>query len=169
MLAATKLENERLRAAAIPRLTRQQLERLIAESLPYQWMQTLAVALKAYSTTDANWDAHELAKAIWTVVHEQLRNKRQGRTSHLPIPQGTGAPAPGTAGAPIGRVDRAPGGQAVVGAPQGGGGGGAVLLVRTAWTLGTPMPTSGGHRHVAPATRTSQNIPGGGSDDTHQQ
>ena len=38
MLAATKLENERLRAAAIPRLTRQQLERLIAESLPYQWM-----------------------------------------------------------------------------------------------------------------------------------
>ena len=35
MLAATKLENERLRAAAIPRLNRQQLERLIAESLPY--------------------------------------------------------------------------------------------------------------------------------------
>ena len=56
MLAATKLENERLRAAAIPRLTRQQLEYLIAESLPYQWMQTLAVAQKAYSATDANWD-----------------------------------------------------------------------------------------------------------------
>ena len=73
MLAATKLENERLRAAAIPRLARQLLERLIAESLPYQWMQTLAVALKAYSATDANWDAHELAKAIWTVVHEELR------------------------------------------------------------------------------------------------
>ena len=34
MVAATKLENERLRAATIPRLTMQQLERLIAESLP---------------------------------------------------------------------------------------------------------------------------------------
>ena len=117
MLAAMKLENERLRAVAIPRLTRQQLERLIAESLPYQWM---ALVLKAYSATDANWDAHELAKAIWTVVHEELRNKRQGMTSHLSIPQGTGATAPGTVGAPIGRVVRAPGGQAVVGAPQGG-------------------------------------------------
>ena len=31
MLPATKLENERLRAAAIPRLNRQKLERLIAE------------------------------------------------------------------------------------------------------------------------------------------
>ena len=120
MLAVTRLENDRLRAAAIPRLTRQQLERLIAQSLPYQWMQTLAVALKAYSATDANWDAHKLAKAIWTVVHKELRNKRQGRTFHMPIPQGTGAPAPGTAGAPIGRVVRAPGGQAVAGAPEGG-------------------------------------------------
>ena len=58
MLAATKLKNERLRAAAVPRLNRQQLERLIAESLPYQWMHMLAAALKAYSATDANWDAH---------------------------------------------------------------------------------------------------------------
>ena len=118
MLAATKLENERLKAAAIPRLTRQQLERPIAESLPYYWMQKLAVALKAYSATDANWDAHELPKAIWTVVHEELRNKRQGRTSHLPIPQNTGATA--TTGAPLGRVVRAPGGTAVVGGPQAG-------------------------------------------------
>ena len=47
MLAATKLENERLRAVAIPGLNRQQLECLIAESLPYPWMQTLALALKA--------------------------------------------------------------------------------------------------------------------------
>ena len=122
MLAVMKLENERLRAAATPRLTRQQLERLIVGSLPYQWIQTLAVALKARSLTDAKWDAHELAKAIWTVVHEELRNRRQGRTSHLPIPQGTGAPVPGTVGAPIGREVRAPGGQAVVAAPQGGGG-----------------------------------------------
>ena len=38
MLAGMKLENERLRAAAIPRQNRQQLERLSAESLPYQWM-----------------------------------------------------------------------------------------------------------------------------------
>ena len=67
MLAATNLENERLRAASIPRLNRQQLERLIEGSLPYQWMLTLAVALKAYSATDANWDAHELAKpyGLW--------------------------------------------------------------------------------------------------------
>ena len=122
MLAATKLENERLRVAAIPRLNRQQLERLIAETLPYQWMQTLLVALKAYSATDANWDAHELAGAIWTVVHEELCNKRQAKTSHLPIPQGTGANVPATAREPLGRVVRAPRGQAVVGALQGGGG-----------------------------------------------
>ena len=120
MLAATKLENERLRAAAIPRLNRQQLERLIAESLPYEWMQTLAVALKAYSANDANWDAHELAKAIWIVVHEELRNKRQVRTSHLPILQNAGAKAPTTSGTPLGRVVRAPGSQAVVGGPQAG-------------------------------------------------
>ena len=121
MLATKKPENERLRAASIPRLNRQQLEHLIAESLPYQWMQTLAVAPKAYSAADANWDAHELAKAIWTVVkHEELCNKRQGRTSHLPIPQHTGAAAPATAGTPLGRVVRAPGGQAAVGTPQGG-------------------------------------------------
>ena len=119
MLAATKLEKERL-TAAIPRLNRQQLERLIAESLPYQWMQTLVVALKAYSATDANWDAHELAKAIWTVVHEELRNKRQGRTSHLPIPQNAGTTMTTTAGTPLGRVVRAPGGQTVVGGPQTG-------------------------------------------------
>ena len=80
----------------------------------------LAVALKAYSATDANWDAHELAKAMWTVVHEELRNKCQGRTSHLPIPQGTGATTPGTVGPPIGTVVRALGGQAMVGTPQGG-------------------------------------------------
>ena len=120
MLAATKVENDRLRAAAVPRLNRQQLERLIAESLPYQWMQTLAVALKAYLAMDANWDAHKPAKAIWTVVHEELRNKRQGRTSHMPTPQNAGATAPATSGTPLGRVVRAPGGQAVVGGPQAG-------------------------------------------------
>ena len=43
MLAATKLENETLRVegmkvAAIPRLSRQQLKRLIMERLPYQWI-----------------------------------------------------------------------------------------------------------------------------------
>ena len=119
MLAATKLKNEKLRAAAIPRLNRQQLERLIADSLPYQWMQMLAVALMAYSATDANWDAHELAKAIWTVVHEDLCNKQQGRTSQLPIPQATVATTPTTAGVPLGRVVRVPEGQAVVGAPHG--------------------------------------------------
>ena len=136
----------------------------MAESLPYQWMQTLAVALKAYSTTDANWDAHKLAKAIWTVVHEELRNKRQGRTSHMPILQGTGATAPATAGAPLGRVVRAPGGQAVVGAPQGGG---TMLLLWATWTLGTPMPASSGHGNVTLAPCASQDIIGGGPDDPH--
>ena len=72
------------------------------------------MALKACFTTDANWDA------IWTVVHEELCNKRHGRTSHLPIPQATGVTAPATTGAPLGKVVKAPGGQAVVGAPKGG-------------------------------------------------
>ena len=54
MLAATKLENTRLRAAAIPRLNTQQMERLIAESLAYKWMQTLAMAPRAFSATHAN-------------------------------------------------------------------------------------------------------------------
>ena len=110
MLAATKLENERPKAAAIPRLNRQQLERLIAESLCYHWMHTQAVTRKAYSATDANLDVHELAKAIWTVVHEELRNKRQGRMSHLPVPQNMGATARATSGTPLGRVVRATGG-----------------------------------------------------------
>ena len=158
MVAATKLENERLRAAAIPRLARQQLERLIVESLPYQWMQTLAVAVKAFSATDANWDAHELAKAIWTVVHEDLMNKRQGRTSHMPIPQGTGVQTPGIAGAPIGGVVRAPGGQAIVGAPRGVGGHNATRA--DSLDTGHDSAPSGGHGHGASAARSGQDIPG---------
>ena len=80
-------------------------------------MQTLVVAPKANLAADASWDAHELAKAMWTVVHEELRNKRQGRTSHLPIPQNAGATTTTTVGTPLGRVVQAPGGQAVVGRP----------------------------------------------------
>uniref|UniRef100_A0A7S4G756 Uncharacterized protein n=1 Tax=Eutreptiella gymnastica TaxID=73025 RepID=A0A7S4G756_9EUGL len=41
LLATAKLENRRLLAAAIPRLTKQELEKLMAESLPYSWMQTM--------------------------------------------------------------------------------------------------------------------------------
>ena len=48
--------------------------------------------------------AHELAKAIWAVVHEELRNKIQGRTSHMPIPQNTGVPAPEASAARPGAV-----------------------------------------------------------------
>ena len=125
LLAATKLENERLRAAAIPRLTKQELERMLAETLPYQWMQTLAVGLITYSKKDPQWDAHELSTTIWKVVHEELRNKRQGRNSHMPIPQqvqGAGNPGTHTApGAPLGRAINTPGGQQIMGTPVGGG------------------------------------------------
>ena len=163
MLAATKLENERLGAAAIPRLNKQQLERLIAESLPYQWMQTLAVALKAYSATDANWDAHELAKAIWTVVHEELRNKRQGITSahsakHVSHNAGDVGYATWTGGKGTGR-------------PSSGGrpaGRCTVLLMWAARALGKTVPTSSGYRYLAPAPCTGQNLTGGGPDDPHQ-
>ena len=136
LLAATKLENERLRAAAIPRLTKQELERMLAETLPYQWMQTLAVGLMTYSKKDPQWDAHELSTTIWTVVHEELRNKRQGRNSHMPIPQQVqGAGNPGThaaPGAPLGRAINTPGGQQIMGTPVGGGG-----SVSSAARLGT--------------------------------
>ena len=37
LLATTKLENERQWAAAIPRLRKHEVEKLMAESMPYQW------------------------------------------------------------------------------------------------------------------------------------
>ena len=86
-LAATKLENERLRSAALPDRTNAELEKLLAENLLYAWMQSRAVALREYSRMDPNWASHPLAQSIWTVVHEDLRNKRQGQNSTMPIPQ----------------------------------------------------------------------------------
>ena len=87
LLATTKLENERLRSAALPDRTNAELEKLLRESLPYAWMQSLAVALREYSRMDPNWASHLLAQSIWIVVHEELRNKRRGRNSTMPIPQ----------------------------------------------------------------------------------
>ena len=125
LLVATKLENEQLRAAAIPRLTKQELERGLAETMPYQWMQTLAVGLMTYSKKDPQRDAHDLSTTIWTVVHEELRNKRQGRNFHMPIPQQVQGPGNTgiqvVPGAPLGRAINTPGGQQIMGTPVGGG------------------------------------------------
>ena len=48
LLAATKLENERLRSAALLDRTSNELEKLLDESLPYAWMQSLVVRFKDY-------------------------------------------------------------------------------------------------------------------------
>ena len=111
------------------------------ESLPYLWMQTLVVALKAFCARDANWDEHELAKVVQTVVHEELRNKRQGRTSHMPIVHNTLVQNAAATGAPIGKVVRASGGQAIVGAPARGGGGGQCFACgqRGHWARNCPQ------------------------------
>ena len=54
LLAATKLENERVRVAALPMRTNPEPGKLLAEALLYQWMQTLVVGLKTYSEKDTN-------------------------------------------------------------------------------------------------------------------
>ena len=121
LLAATKLENERLRSAALPDRTNAELEKLLGESLLYAWMQSLAVALREYSRMDPNWASHPLAQSIWTVVHEELLNKRQGRNSTMPIPQpqpqGPVA-APGMMMRQQGMQIATPGGPRIIGGPQ---------------------------------------------------
>ena len=80
-LAAAKFENEVLRHSLIPQLGTDTLGRTMAEFIPYAWMGTLVTSLKAYSDADTNWTAHPLSQAIWQVVNEEIRAKRQGRQS----------------------------------------------------------------------------------------
>ena len=80
-LAAAKFENEVLRQSLIPQLGADTLGRTMAEFIPYAWMGTLLMSLKAYSDADTNWTAHPLAQAIWQVVNEEIRATRQGRQS----------------------------------------------------------------------------------------
>ena len=118
MLAATKLENERLRSAALPDRTNAELEKLLAENLPYAWMQSLTVALREYSRMDSN---QRVAQSIWTVVHEELRHKRQGRNSTMPIPQPQSQGpivAPGMMMCQQGMQMTTPRGPRIIGGPQ---------------------------------------------------
>ena len=59
MLAATKLQNERLR------ITGAELAKLLAKELPYTWQQSLIVSLGEFTVTDKEWCNHSLAKAVW--------------------------------------------------------------------------------------------------------
>ena len=80
-LAAAKFENEVPRQSLIPQLGTDTLGRTMADFIPYAWMGTLLTSLKAYSNADANWTTHPLSQAIWQVVNEEIRAKRQGRQS----------------------------------------------------------------------------------------
>ena len=97
-LVATKLGNERLRSTALLDRSNSEPEKLLGESLPYVWMQSLVVGLKDYALLETHRASHPLAKSMWAVVHKELRNKRQGRNSAMPVPQpggqaqGQGAP-----------------------------------------------------------------------------
>ena len=72
---ATKPDNERLCFAALPERTSAELEKLLGESLPYARMQSLVVSVKEFARMEPHWASHGLSTSIWTVVHEELRNK----------------------------------------------------------------------------------------------
>ena len=74
-----------LKSAAFLERTNTELERRRGKSLPYGWMQSLVVSVKEYNCMEPNRGNHALSKSIWTIVHEELRNKRQGRSSAMPF------------------------------------------------------------------------------------
>ena len=84
-------------------------------------MQSLTVALRKYSRMDPNWASHPPAQSIWTVVHEELRNKCQGWNSTMPIPQPQSQgpiAAPGMIMRQQGMQMTMPGGPRIIGGPQ---------------------------------------------------
>jgi hypothetical protein len=92
MLQASNLEAERLRRDAVPPLTMKEFDKLVGQPLPYVWMSTLAGSLRRLGP--GGWQGNELAQVVWGILVEEVRAKRQGRTSVKGVSQGTpGAPA----------------------------------------------------------------------------
>ena len=82
LLSAQKLEMEQLRQSLIPPFTTAEIDKFLAEALPYVWM-TMAAALKETAMDDPTgpWSGGKLETATWRVINEELRAKRQGRQS----------------------------------------------------------------------------------------
>ena len=95
LLSAQKLEVEQMRQSLIPPLSPAAVDRFLTEALPYAWMTSLAAVLKelALEDTTGAWAKQALPAAVWRVLNEELRAKRQGRPSapaitNHPGPQG---------------------------------------------------------------------------------
>ena len=83
LLYAQKLEMEQMRQSLIPPLTTAEIDKFLAEALPYAWMTTLAATLKETAMDDptGQWSSGKLETATWRVINEELAAKRQGRQS----------------------------------------------------------------------------------------
>ena len=82
-LQAVRFENERMRQTMIPPLNVQEVTVLLQESLPYVWQQTIMSALKVKmdASPQTDFGTNRFYATIWRLVHEELRNRRQGRHS----------------------------------------------------------------------------------------
>ena len=84
-----------MRQPLIPPLTPAAVDRFLTEALPYAWMTSLAAVLKelALEDTTRGRAKQALPAAVWRVLNEEPRVKRQGRPSataitNHPGPQG---------------------------------------------------------------------------------
>ena len=90
MLAAAKLENQRLQESMVPELTLAAVDALLREHLPYSWMASLVAALRqrAAADTSGQWSKDLLAVSIWRVVNEESRRRKMGLLSAQPATHG---------------------------------------------------------------------------------
>ena len=73
-----------MKAEVVPPLTVAELEKLMAQALPYQWMTILVstmVELKDKPLNVESWREDKFVLAVWKVLHDKVRARRQGRAT----------------------------------------------------------------------------------------
>ena len=82
-LQAARIENDRMRQAIIPPINLQEVTILLNENLPYVWQQSLVSALRVEieAHPEIDFNNNMLIATVWRTIHEEIRNRRQGRHS----------------------------------------------------------------------------------------
>ena len=99
MIAQARDEAQRARDATIPALTEREVDALLREPLPYNWMTVVVAAFKTLATDEPVQDGREPAwmssrfhHTIWRMIHEEYRCRRQGKMSAPPQAMGGSQP-----------------------------------------------------------------------------
>ena len=82
-LQAARIENDRMRQAIIPPINWQEVTILLNETVPYVWQQSLVSALRVEieAHPDIDFNNNRLITTVWRTIHQEIRNRRQGRHS----------------------------------------------------------------------------------------